>query len=65
MHVSKGIRAGEPLVLTPWQKSLIDNLFERRNDGLLRYRRSVIGLGRKNGKSLIGSLVDVGFGCSS
>ena len=57
MHVSKGIRAGEPLVLTPWQKSLIDNLFERRNDGLLRYKRSVIGLGRKNGKSLIGSLV--------
>ena len=57
MHVSKGIRAGESLVLTPWQKSLIDNLFERRADGLLRYKRSVIGLGRKNGKSLIGSLV--------
>ena len=57
MHVSKGIRAGEPFKLVPWQKKLIENLYERRNDGLLRYRRSLIGLGRKNGKSLLGSLV--------
>ena len=57
MHVSKGIRAGQPLELVPWQKRLIENLYERRADGLLRYKRSVIGLGRKNGKSLLGSLV--------
>ena len=57
MHVSKGIRAGEALHLTPWQAKLLDNLFERRADGLLRYKRSVIGLGRKNGKSLLGSLI--------
>jgi hypothetical protein len=35
----KGVRAGEPLVLTGWQSDLLDNLFERRPDGLLRYRR--------------------------
>ena len=57
MHVSKGVRAGEPLMLTAWQKKLIENLYERREDGLLRYKRSVIGLGRKNGKSLLGSLI--------
>lgn len=57
MHVSKGIRSGEPFKLVPWQKLLMENLYERRNDGLLRYRRSLIGLGRKNGKSLLGSLV--------
>ncbi len=57
MHVSKGIRAGQALELVPWQKRLIENLYERRADGLLRYKRSVIGLGRKNGKSLLGSLV--------
>ena len=57
MHVSKGVRAGEALVLTAWQKKLIENLYERREDGLLRYKRSVIGLGRKNGKSLLGSLI--------
>ena len=36
LHVSKGVRAGEPLVLTGWQSDLLDNLFERRPDGLLR-----------------------------
>ena len=57
LHVSKGVRAGQPLVLTRWQSDLLDNLFERRPDGLLRYRRSLIGLARKNGKSLLGSLI--------
>jgi phage terminase large subunit-like protein len=57
MHVSKGVRAGESFGLTAWQRSLIEALYERRPDGLLRYRRSLIGLGRKNGKSLLGSLV--------
>jgi len=56
LHVSKGVRAGQPLILTNWQVTLLDGLYERRDDGLLRYRRSLIGLGRKNGKSLIGSL---------
>jgi phage terminase large subunit-like protein len=57
LHVSKGVRAGDPLVLTRWQSDLLDNLFERRADGLLRYRRSLVGLARKNGKSLLGSLI--------
>ena len=57
MHVSKGIRSGQALELTPWQRQLITALYERRADGLLRYKRSVIGLGRKNGKSLLGSLI--------
>ena len=56
LHVSKGIRAGEALVLTDWQRELLVSLYERRADGLLRYRRALLGLGRKNGKSLIGSL---------
>jgi phage terminase large subunit-like protein len=57
LHVSKGIRAGEPLYLTDWQRELLEALYERRPDGLLRYRRSLIGLARKNGKSLLGSLI--------
>ena len=57
MHVSKGVRAGNALLLTPWQKTLLNNLYERRADGMLRYKRSVVGLGRKNGKSLLGSLI--------
>ena len=57
LHVSKGVRAGERLRLTGWQKELLVNLYERRDDGLLRYRRSLIGLARKNGKSLLGSVI--------
>ncbi|NBW23596.1 MAG: terminase large subunit, partial [Caulobacteraceae bacterium] len=57
MHVSKGVRAGQPLILTDWQVALLDGLYERRDDGLLRYRRSLIGLARKNGKSLLGTVV--------
>lgn len=55
--MSKGVRAGEGLRLTGWQKGLLGSLYERREDGLLRYRRSLIGLARKNGKSLLGSVV--------
>lgn len=55
--MTKGIAAGEPLVFTDWQASLIDSLYERRPDGLLRYKRSLVGLPRKNGKSLIGSVI--------
>ena len=57
LHVSKGVRAGEALKLTGWQKGLLESLYERRDDGLLRYRRSIVGLARKNGKSLLGSVV--------
>jgi phage terminase large subunit-like protein len=57
MHVSKGRKAGGPFLVTPWQEKLLEDLYERRDDGLLRYRRSLIGLGRKNGKSLLGSLI--------
>jgi len=43
--------------LTNWQKDLLGSLYERRDDGLLRYRRSLVGLARKNGKSLVGSVI--------
>ena len=57
LHVSKGVLAGERLRLTNWQKDLLGSLYERRDDGLLRYRRSLVGLARKNGKSLVGSVI--------
>jgi len=55
LKVSKGVRAGEALAFTAWQKWLLDNLLERREDGRLRYRRALVGLPRKHGKSLMGS----------
>ena len=58
--VLKGFRAGEPLTFTPWQKWLLRSLFERdETTRRLRYRRALIGLPRKQGKSLMLSAVAV------
>jgi phage terminase large subunit-like protein len=38
-------------VLRRWQKELILRLFARREDGRLRHRQALVGMGRKNGKS--------------
>lgn len=48
---SVAAKAGEPLMLRPWQQHLIQHLLARRLDGRLRHRQALIGLGRKNGKS--------------
>ena len=43
-------------MLRRWQGTLIDDLYELRSvEGLRRYRRGLIGLPRKNGKSALGS----------
>ena len=56
LKASRGFKAGEPLNFTDWQRWLMDRLLEVNPEtGLLRYRRAVIGLPRKNGKSLLGS----------
>lgn len=57
LHISKGIRAGEVFHPTEWQVDLLHNAYERRPDGRYRYQRIVVGVGKKNGKSLIGALV--------
>lgn len=58
MTVSKGFRAGAPLRFTNWQKWLVASLLERRmHDNRLRYRRAIVGLPRKNGKSLLGASI--------
>jgi len=58
--VVKGFRAGEPLEFTAWQKWLLRALFERDAETQrLRYRRALIGLPRKQGKSLMLSAVAV------
>jgi phage terminase large subunit-like protein len=56
LKASRGFRAGEPLRMASWQTWLLRSLMERNPlTGLLRFRRAVIGLPRKNGKSLIGT----------
>ena len=58
-RVMKGFRAGKPLEFTGWQRWLIRGLMERTDEGRLRYRRALIGLPRKQGKSLMGSALAV------
>lgn len=58
LKASRGFKAGEPLMFTDWQRWLLDRLLETDpQTGLLRYRRAVIGLPRKNGKSLLGTAI--------
>lgn len=57
LRVSRGFKVGEPLVFTDWQRWLVDSIFEENADGTLRYRRAIVGLPRKNGKSLLGTTI--------
>jgi phage terminase large subunit-like protein len=49
-------KAGGPLILRPWQKTLLEHLFAWDDDGL-RHRVSLVGMPRKNGKSALGSVL--------
>ena len=51
-------KTGDKFILRQWQKELLLHLYAEREDGLLKHRRALIGIARKNGKSaLIASLV--------
>ena len=54
-RVTKGADAGQLIELRPWQKRLMNDLFSLRPDGLRQYRRGLIGMPRKNGKSTLAS----------
>jgi len=56
LKASRGFKQGEPLEFTQWQSWLMNRLFELDPEtGLMRYRRAIILLPRKNGKSLLGT----------
>lgn len=57
LRVSRGFKVGDPLDFTDWQNWLVDRIFEENADGSLRYRRAIVGLPRKNGKSLLGTTI--------
>ena len=51
-------RSGEPLVLRPWQVSMLEHMFAYENGGY-RHQSQLILMPRKNGKSAVGSLIGV------
>lgn len=51
---SKGVWAGQPLVLSPWQTFIVGSLFGwKRADGTRRFRTAYAEIPRKNGKSTL------------
>ena len=52
--LGRGDMAAQPIVLRPWQREVLRNLLEEQ-DGHRRYRTGLIGLPRKNGKSVLGA----------
>lgn len=49
---TKGEWAGRPFVCLPWQRAIMRELFGRRlADGRRQYRKALVGVARKNGKS--------------
>lgn len=53
---------GSPMVLDPWQRSLIRHVLEtyppgHEKAGQLRYRECFVSVGRQNGKSVIGAIL--------
>jgi phage terminase large subunit-like protein len=61
---AKGELAGQPVVLEPWEQSIIANAFgwKRRSDGTRRYRKVFVFVPRKNGKTtLVAGIVLLGL----
>ena len=58
LAVVKGPLTGQPLSYLNWQRWAIDQIYELRNADPIspeyRFRRGLIGVGRQNGKSVIG-----------
>lgn len=51
----QGDLAGEPLFLEPWEQFIVANIYgwKRKADGLRRFRKVFVTVGRKNGKSAL------------
>ena len=54
---TRGPRAGKLIVLRPFQRRLILELFRVDADGKRIYRRGLWGMARKNGKSMLGACI--------
>jgi len=53
--VLKGPQAGQPMRWLNWEKYVAEALYELRENGAHRHREGLVGVGRQNGKSIIGS----------
>lgn len=55
---SKGKQGGKRIVLELWEKAFLATIFGFINiEGIRKYQRAVLIVGKKNGKSLLGSII--------
>ena len=52
-RLTKGEQAGQLIKLRPWQREILNDIFELRADGKRKHRRGLLGMPRKQGKSLL------------
>lgn len=57
MKSTGGMRPNQPLDLAAWQRFAVNSMLEEDNDGRLRYNTFLLGMPRKNGKSMIGTAI--------
>lgn len=58
---SKGTEGGTLIKLRPWQQDLIRDLLVHTPSGTRKHRTALIGMAKKNGKSLLGSALATYF----
>lgn len=58
---TRGRRAGSVLALRAWQRQIICDVLALDADGVRMYRRGLLGLPRKNGKSEVGAILALYF----
>ncbi len=52
-RLTKGDTAGQLIELRPWQRQILNEIFAHREDGRRKYRRGLLLMPRKQGKSLL------------
>lgn len=53
LTITAGKNAGQPFILRPWQREIIEQIYATDTNGKRLVRQGVVSLGRKNGKSAI------------
>ncbi|MCH7396571.1 terminase large subunit [Belliella sp. DSM 107340] len=61
VKIVDGKKAGQPLILLPWQKELVSNLFgwKKITDGYRKFQQVFLFIPRKNGKTVFASAVSL------
>lgn len=57
LTATRGFSQGDALELMEWQKTVLEDMFELTPEGYWRYRQFILGVPRKNGKSMMAAII--------